>query len=91
VPAVTCTGEVTVAPFAGVQIVTDGDAGFSAQGAAEATAAKQSKIVRRVRKMRAEEGNGPNNRIALITGSRGNYSANLVFCRLTMVSSRLTV
>jgi hypothetical protein len=36
VPAVTVTGELTVAPFAGEQIVTEGDVGFSAHGAAAA-------------------------------------------------------
>jgi hypothetical protein len=45
VPAVTVTGEVTVAPFAGVQIVTEGDDELRVHGAANAEAEARRKIV----------------------------------------------
>ena len=70
-PAVTCTGDVTVAPFAGVQIVTDGEAGFNVQGAAEATTANEKIRVRKVSTKRAEEGNGRNQRTSFTTDSGG--------------------
>jgi hypothetical protein len=38
VPALTVTGELTVEPFAGVQIVTEGEAAFRVHGAAAADA-----------------------------------------------------
>jgi hypothetical protein len=46
VPATTCTGDVTVAPLAGEQIVTEGDAGFKVHCAAAGTAAAR---VRRIK------------------------------------------
>jgi hypothetical protein len=44
VPATTEIGEVTVDPFAGEQIVTDGEVGFSAHWAAEVPARSSSAI-----------------------------------------------
>ena len=44
VPATTETGEVTAAPFAGEQIVTEGEVGFSAHWAAEVPASSSNAI-----------------------------------------------
>ena len=42
VPATMCTGEVTAAPFEGVQMVTEGLAVLSGQGAADADTVEKS-------------------------------------------------
>jgi hypothetical protein len=49
-PATMLTGDVTVALTLGVQIVTDGFAGFKAQGAAKAEPAKKINVRSRQRR-----------------------------------------
>lgn len=60
VPATTCTGEVTEAPFAGSHMVTEGDAGFRVQGAVAADAIPAAQKISKVRSKKAwnDEGRG---------------------------------
>ncbi len=46
VPAIMLTGEVTVAPFAGVQMVTDGLTVLRVQGAAKAGSANAISVIK---------------------------------------------